>query len=119
MKIREKGLTGKAAQFRRDAIAGQGRKGFNAFKEMEKAKAGGAKADGADEKAKPEVWLDFMGARVRVHEDDAGKGFVKQEELPHVRGATLRFDGCGGEVSFEGIKVRAPPRPLPRGRRQR
>ena len=37
MKIKEKGLTGKAANLRKESLAGPGRKGFNAFKEMAKA----------------------------------------------------------------------------------
>ena len=41
MKIKEKGLTGKAANLRKESIAGPSRKGFNAFKEM---------AKGADDK---------------------------------------------------------------------
>jgi lupus La protein len=40
MKIKEKGLTGKSAQFRRENMAGPGRKGFNAFREMAKGKDG-------------------------------------------------------------------------------
>jgi lupus La protein len=103
-KIKEKGLTGVKAQFRRETYAnsapggGGGRSGFNAFKE---AKKGPADKD----KPKPEVWLDFMGSRVRVHEDDEGKGHVKDDDVPHVKKATLKFDGLEGDLNFDDIKV--------------
>ncbi|GJE89046.1 La protein-like protein [Phanerochaete sordida] len=96
MKIKEKGLTGKAAQFRKEAMGGAGRKGFNAFKEMADKKGGKAKG-------KPEVFLDFLGQRIRVHEEDGGS--VKPEDIPFVKGATLKFDGAEGDVSFDEIKA--------------
>lgn len=63
MKIKEKGLTGKSADFRRRGILGNpaGRKGFNAFKEMKDGKG----KDGG-KKEKPEILLDFMGKRSAV-----------------------------------------------------
>ena len=97
MKIKEKGLTGKAAAIRKQTIAGSGRKGFNAFEE---AKKSGEKTQG---KTTPEVWLEFMGSKIRVHEEDGGS--IKEDELPFVRGASLKFEGCGDDVSFDEIKV--------------
>ncbi len=97
MKIKEKGLTGKAATTRRENLAN--RRGFNAFREMAK----GADKDkaGAKDTPKAEIWLEFMGNKIRVHEEDGGS--VK--DVPLVRGASLRFTGCGGEVNFNTIKV--------------
>ena len=98
MKIKEKGLTGKAADLRRQNIAGAGRKGFNAFKEMaekEKGKGGGKR--GKDEKAQPEVFLEFLGARIRVHEEDGGHvepddvdADVEQLDADSIEGDVLR-----------------------------
>lgn len=105
MKIKEKGLSGSKAQFRREAYStgagggGGGRGGFNAFKDM--GKSGGS----GDAKEKPEVWLEFMGSKVRVHEDEEGKGYVKDEEVHRVKGATLTFTGADENVKFDDIKV--------------
>ena len=108
MKIKEKGLTGKAADLRRQSLAGNGRKGFNAFKEMAENEKGGRKGKGRDKdeggKPKPEVYLDFLGSRILVHEEDGGT--VKPEDVPAVKGASLKFEGAGGDVSFDEIKVR-------------
>lgn len=99
MKIKEKGLTGKAANLRKESLAGAGRKGFNAFREM--AKAADDKKGGKG-KAKPEVWLEFLGQRIRVYEEDGGS--IKPEDVPFVKGATLKFEGAEGDVSFDEIK---------------
>jgi lupus La protein len=104
MKIKEKGLTGKAANMRKESMSGAGRKGFNAFKEMGKTDDKGKKGSA---KAKPEVWLEFLGQRLRVHEEDGGS--VKTEEIPFVKGATLKFEGAEGDVSFDEIKVSVLP----------
>jgi lupus La protein len=100
MKIKEKGLTGKAATNRKDLMVTRPR-GFNAFQEMAKGDKG--KSKGGKDKAKPEIWLEFMGTRLRVHEDNGGS--VKIEDVPYVKGSTLKFTGCGGDVSFKDIKV--------------
>lgn len=111
MKIKEKGLTGKAADLRRQNIAGSGRKGFNAFKEMAEKEKGGKKGNGKEEeKPKPEVYLEFLGSRILVHEEDGG-GSVKPEDVPNVKGASLKFEGAGEDVSFDEIKVRAIAHP--------
>ena len=101
MKIKEKGLTGKAAVLRKETMA-QGKKGFNAFKEMAAANGKGKDSKGK-EKAKPEVWLDFLGNRIRVYEEDGGT--IKEEDVPYVKGASLKFEGVEGDVSFDEIKV--------------
>jgi hypothetical protein len=101
MKIKEKGLTGKAATTRKASMATRPR-GFNAFQEMSK----GNKDKGGKDKSKPEIWLEFMGTKLRVHEENGGS--VKSENVPYVKGATLKFTGCGGDVSFRDIKVCLP-----------
>lgn len=102
MKIKEKGLTGKAADFRKDSISS--RKGFNAFREMENPSK--SKSNGKS-KEKPEVFLEFMGDKIRVYDDNEdGVGYVKTEDVPFVRGATLKFTGCGGDANFTEMKAR-------------
>jgi len=101
MKIREKGLTGKAADLRKDNISS--RKGFNAFREMENGPK--SKSNGKS-KEKPEVFLEFMGEKIRVYDDNEdGAGYVKTEDVPFVRGATLKFTGCGGDANFTQMKA--------------
>ncbi|KAG8215113.1 hypothetical protein J3R82DRAFT_8564 [Butyriboletus roseoflavus] len=101
MKIKEKGLTGKAADLRKDSISS--RKGFNAFREAENPSK--AKANGKS-KEKPEVFLEFMGDKIRVYDDnEVGVGYVKTEDVPFVRGATLKFTGCGGDANFTEMKA--------------
>ncbi|KIK92873.1 hypothetical protein PAXRUDRAFT_12982 [Paxillus rubicundulus Ve08.2h10] len=100
MKIKEKGLTGKAADLRRDTISS--RKGFNAFKEMENP----SKQNHGRPKEKPEVFLDFMGTKIRVYDDDEEEvGYVKTEDVPFIKGATLKFTGCGGDANFTEMKA--------------
>ena len=43
-------------------------------------------------------------APILVHEEDGGT--VKPEDVPAVKGASLKFEGAGGDVSFDEIKVR-------------
>ncbi|KAG6864902.1 hypothetical protein C0991_006472 [Blastosporella zonata] len=103
MKIKEKGLTGKSANNRREAM--NTTRGFNAFREMARAKSSG----GGGEKALPspekvDVFLEFMGTKLLIERDEDGVGRVKAEDVPFVRGATLRFEGCGGDVAWAEIK---------------
>jgi lupus La protein len=98
MKIKEKGLKGKAAIVRRDHLT---RKGFDAFREM-RVGTGGKEGKGGGEKTKPEIFVEFLGKKLRVLEGDGGS--VAPEEVPRVRGSALRFSGCGGEVSYDEIK---------------
>jgi lupus La protein len=105
MKIKEKGLSGKAAQIKRDTISTPNRK-FNAFRDM--ASVSKAK-EKEEEKAKPpkEIYLEFMGTKIKVHTED-GVGTLKEEDIPYVKGASMKFEGCGGVLSFPEIKVRFP-----------
>ncbi|TFY80739.1 hypothetical protein EWM64_g3278, partial [Hericium alpestre] len=73
MKIKEKGLTGKSAVAKRDSI--MDRKGFNAFRDMKRGKDDGRKGAA---KAKPEVYFDFLGTKLRAYEEDGGS--VKPDE---------------------------------------
>lgn len=95
MKIKEKGLTGKSANNRRNLIANNTR-GFNAFREM---------AKGKQDKAPKEVFLEFMGTKLLITKDKGGNGTVDEKDIPFVKGATLKFDGCGGDVKWPEIKV--------------
>jgi lupus La protein len=102
MKIKEKGLTGKAAQYNR--FATPSRKGFNAFaKDDSKEKANKEKAEKSKHKEKPEIYLEFLGARLKVNQDDGGS--VEESEIPFVKGASLKFTGCGGDLKFAEVKV--------------
>jgi hypothetical protein len=101
MKIKEKGLKGKAAIVKRDHIT---RKGFDAFREMELIAEGKDPKTGKKhaEKSKSEIFVEFLGAKLRVLEADGGS--VAVEDVPRVRGSALRFVGCAGEASFDEIK---------------
>lgn len=101
MKIKEKGLTGKSANNRRNLIANNTR-GFNAFREMAKGKQD--KKPKADSEAPKEVFLEFMGTKLLITKDKEGNGTVDEKEIPFVKGATLKFDGCGGDVKWQEIK---------------
>ncbi|KAH9929404.1 uncharacterized protein B0H18DRAFT_997012 [Fomitopsis serialis] len=106
MKIKEKGLTGKAARMRKQSF--QTGRGFNAFREMEEAKKNKDKKDkgkGKEEEKKkePEVFIEFMGSKIRVEQGEEG-GTVKDEDVPLVKGASLTFAGAGESVTFDEIK---------------
>ena len=96
MKIKEKGLTGKSANHRRDLITSRK---FNAFREMAKGKKKEA------EEAKKDVYLDFLGHKLLIKEDEEGNGIISPEDIPYVKGVTLKFDGCGGDVTWSEIKA--------------
>ena len=98
MKIKEKGLTGKAKINRKSSNTGP--KGFNAFAEM---KRNAQQKSKGGETRKAEIWLEFMGTKLRVHEDDGGS--IKPDDVPYVKGSALKFSGCGGEISWSEIKV--------------
>lgn len=106
MKIKEKGLTGKSAAVRKDSIA---RRGFNAFREMAKDKNTPSSSTKTE---KPEIKLDFMGSKITVQVED-GAGSVDKEDVPFIQGATLKFEGDVGDVSFNQIKVRVTLRGIP------
>ena len=100
MKIKEKGLTGKSANHRRDLITSRK---FNAFREMEKDKKDTGKKQA--EQAKKDVYLEFLGHKLLIKEDDEGNGNISPEDIPYVKGVTLKFDGCGGDVTWSEIKA--------------
>lgn len=101
MKIKEKGIKGKEATARREQNKfNVNKKGFNAFKEMERQNKAGDK-----DKPKPEVFLEFMGHKIRVHEKDGGS--IEDEDVPHVKGSVLKFTGLeGATLDMSDIKVR-------------
>ena len=98
MKIKEKGLTGKSAATRKESIA---RRGFNAFREMDKTKGPSSSSTKTE---KPDIKLEFMGSKIPVQVED-GVGSVNKEDVPFVQGATLKFQGDVEDVSFNQIKV--------------
>lgn len=100
MKIKEKGLTGKSANHRRELMSA---KKFNAFRDAAKGKDGSPKKDG-DEPQK-DVFLEFLGHKILIKKDEDGNGTITEGDIPFVKGVTLKFDGCGGDVTWSEIKV--------------
>ena len=100
MKIKEKGLTGRGANHRRDLITSRK---FNAFREMEKDKKDAGKKQ--TEKAKQDVYLEFLGHKLLIKEDEEGNGIINSEDIPYVKGVTLKFQGCGGDITWSQIKA--------------
>ncbi len=99
MKVKEKGLTGKAAQFRKDLIT---RRKFDAFKNMENEKKTN---EGKKEVEKKDIYLEYLGTKLLITPDGKGVGTVKEEEIPFLKGATLKFEGAFDNVSFNALKV--------------
>lgn len=106
MKIKEKGLKGKAAQRKRDNLSGNNpRRGFNAFAEMrQNNKQNGKEGGGKKEAQKKEVFLEFMGKKLKVNEEDGGK--VDEAEIPMVKRSALKIKGLNGTMTFDEVKVR-------------
>ena len=102
MKIKEKGLTGKGANHRRELLSSQK---FDAFREMAKDNAN-SKKKAAENK---DVFLEFLGHKILVKKDGEGQGVVDEKDIPFVKGVTLKFDGCGGDVTWSEIKVKLFP----------
>lgn len=98
MKIKEKGLTGPAAQINRTGT----RKGFNAFN-MDENDQYKHRLARRSRKEEPEIYLEFMGTRLKVNEQDGGS--VDETEIPYVKGASLKFTGCDGDLKFGEVKV--------------
>ncbi|SJL10808.1 uncharacterized protein ARMOST_14202 [Armillaria ostoyae] len=98
MKVKEKGLTGKAAQFRKDLIT---RRKFDAFKNMENEKKAN---EGKKEVEKKDIYLEYLGTKLLITPDSKGVGTVKEEEIPFLKGATLKFEGAFDNVSFNALK---------------
>ena len=99
MKIKEKGLTGKGANHRRELLSSQK---FDAFREMAKDKANSKKKAAENQ----DVFLEFLGHKILVKKDEEGNGVVDEKDIPFVKGVTLKFDGCGGDVTWSEIKVK-------------
>lgn len=97
MKIKEKGLTGKSATHRREVISA---KKFDAFREMAKNKG----TEKGEEKR--DVFLEFLGHKILINKDEEGNGVIEASDVTYVKGVTLKFDGCGGDVTWSEIKVR-------------
>ena len=102
MKIKEKGLTGKGANHRRELLSSQK---FDAFREMAKDNTS-SKKKAAENK---DVFLEFLGHKILVKKDGEGQGVVDENDIPFVKGVTLKFDGCGGDVTWSEIKVKLFP----------
>ena len=103
MKIQEKGLTGKSAINRKEVMVSRG---FNAFRDMARSSTtNGTATNPAQTAEKKDVYLEFLGSRIMVYTDADGNGTVKAEDVPFVKGSTLKFEGCGGSVSWGEIKV--------------
>lgn len=107
MKIKEKGLTGKSANHRREVLSS---KKFDAFREMARAKSS-SKGTGAAE-GKKDVFLEFLGHKILIKQNEEGNGTIDEKDIPFVKGVTLKFEGCGGDVSWGEIKVSTDLRPL-------
>ncbi len=103
MKIKEKGITGKQANVRREQTRSNvSIKGFSAFKEMERQ----GKLAATKDKPKPEIFLEFMGHKIRVYEENEGS--IKDEDVPHVKGSVLKFTGLEGTaLDMQDVKVRS------------
>lgn len=63
-----------------------------------------AKAKKNSDKKDAEVWLEFMGYKLKVQEND-GIASVNAEDVQHVKGSTLKLVGLGSNLSFKDIKV--------------
>ncbi|KAF7295227.1 WD-REPEATS-REGION domain-containing protein [Mycena indigotica] len=105
MKIKEKGLTGKAADSRRNLYT-PGRK-FDAFRDAASKMDVDTKPAAETATAPQQVFLEFMGSTIAIHRNEEGVGAVNDADVPFVKGATLRFDGAeeGGKVMFTDIKL--------------
>ncbi|EJD04821.1 uncharacterized protein FOMMEDRAFT_120041 [Fomitiporia mediterranea MF3/22] len=101
MKVKEKGLKGKAAEWRRSNETNIPARNFNAFRQD---KRGDKKRDGKGEKAqKPEVFLDFMGKKLKVIDEDGGR--VEESEIPYVKNSAFKLTGIEGNLTFDEVKA--------------
>ncbi|KAF8636079.1 hypothetical protein AX17_003786 [Amanita inopinata Kibby_2008] len=101
MKIKEKGLKGKAAETRKEIM---NNRGFNAFRMVQGKGSSSSSSSFNSKGSEKEVYLDFLGHKIRIYKDESGNGTIKEEDVPLVRGATLRFDGGGETITWADIK---------------
>ena len=101
MKIKEKGLTGKAANQRREMMSG---KKFDAFKLMEKEKKGAQPVPSTAPANEP-IFFDFLGSKLQVETDDKGAGTVNADKITFVPHASLKWDGGGENVVWSDLKA--------------
>ncbi|KAF4611811.1 hypothetical protein D9613_003940 [Agrocybe pediades] len=100
MKIKEKGLTGKSAIYRRELISARK---FDAFREMAKGKHTPGK-EGEEKEEKKDVFLEFLGHKILIKKNEEGFGVIDEADIPFVKGVTMKFDGCGGDVAWSEVK---------------
>ena len=81
-------------------------KKFDACREMAKGKSSAKTAS----EEKKDVLLECLGHEVPITQDDGGQGVIDEKDIPFVKGVTLKFDGCGGDVTWSEIKVRPAAR---------
>ncbi|KAJ7098185.1 hypothetical protein B0H15DRAFT_824526 [Mycena belliarum] len=105
MKIKEKGLTGKAADTRK-SLYSVGRK-FDAFREMASGKKPAGKG-AAEKEEEKEVFLEFMGSTIPIQRGEDGVGSVNEADIPLVKGATMRFEGVDTEAKVIFNDIKAP-----------
>ena len=70
---------------------------------MEAEKGNKGKKKQSNDQPKRQIVLEFLGQKIPVSEDDGGS--INENDLKFVKGATLKFDGVEGDVSFDEIKV--------------
>ena len=103
MKIKEKGLSGKLAAYRRGKEGNNGlRQGFNGLRE----KKGEKKEDNKDSAdSSSDIVLDFMGRKIKIIKEDGGR--VNEADVPFIKNAALKLTGIEGvmEAPFSNIKV--------------
>ncbi|KAG6805265.1 hypothetical protein H0H93_005188, partial [Arthromyces matolae] len=71
---------------------------------MAQAKSDAKRKSGAPPVEKKDLYLEFMGSKILIQQGEDGVGSVKAEDVPFVKGASLKFEGCGGELSWAEIK---------------
>lgn len=101
MKIKEKGLTGKAAVHRREMMVSRK---FDAFKLMEKEKKGPSPASGPASDVQP-IYLDFFDVKLEIKPDENGLGTVDPTKVPFIAHASLRWDNSGENVAWNDLKT--------------
>jgi len=94
-------LTGKGANHRRELLSSQK---FDAFREMAKDN-GKPKKNTAENK---DVFLEFLGHKILISKDEEGRGVIDEKDIPFVKGVTLKFDGCGGDVTWSFPSIQDP-----------